>query len=237
MIIISLSFALIYVLVHIAAVYYNPDMLHGDGHCQPDWTAIASPVTIGMANGLLTLSLGMFLVEEGFNVGIAAPSVLVSVFFIYIIGQILILLLGQLELYANRRYLLSIPGCDAKVGGAEPDLWSIVSSISGFLSISAGLTVLAVLESYISRVMAAMKDRLGSEATLHSNRARLLTYAAGASIFLAVVKTLLSTVLDSEGAKSAVTIFTLVLEAVIVGWSFMITCGWPRRRSPAPSQS
>lgn len=211
----SMAYGVLYIAVHVLDIWYDPylsDLQRESRH----WTALVPAITIGMSTALLTLSFSMFITEEGFDVAMAAPSVLASVVIIYVAGQMAILLFGHVEIFAAAKYMVEPNGM---VFGLK--LWGAIASLSGLMSIVAGLGFLAILENYISRIMGLMQPRRGEHAQDHAERARLLWLMALLSIALTVLKYGLSA-LNAEG-KNRLAEYALILEVAIFVFSIAVT--------------
>jgi hypothetical protein len=221
----SMAYGLLYVIVHVLGVIYDPYLALLPQRDSLSWTSWVPAVTIGMATALLTLSFAMFIAEEVFNVAMASKAAVMNVVLIYVVGQIFILVLGHLELFAAAKYRASP---HETVGGVE--VWGKLSSLSGFISITVGLLFLVILENYIARIMGLMQDRLGEHASEHTRRARYLWVCALVSILITILKYVLSAF--DEVGKDRLTQITLVLEAVIFGVSIWITRTSGRKQAP-----
>lgn len=226
----SMVYGALYIAVHILDIWYDPYLSEAQRALR-NWTTLVPAITIGMSTALLTLSFSMFITEEGFDVAMAAPSVLANVVIIYVAGQMAILFFGHIEIFAAAKYLI-----DPKATVLGVELWGIISSLSGFMSIVAGLAFLAILENYISRIMSLMLPRLGEHAEEHAVRARLLWVMALLSIVLTLMKYVHGAI-NAEG-KHRLAELALSIEVLIFFVSVRITLkDRPRTRRPVHSAS
>ena len=213
-------YTLIYIAVHAFVSFMTLRLAHDAAayHLSP----YLAPIGIGISSGLMTLSVGVGLKEGIRHFGAVAPDSLFKLFSIYMIGQILVLVVGHAEIYAPM--IVDLVRGLRGLSAVSQDGGATAVGSAGFYTPLLAITVLIAMETYIAGVYDEIKVLNEKLSKHHRDKARALTVLAAVSLILLL--TIGSIQNAFVEAQLGLKVLFISAEFGIAIATFALTAGW-----------